>query len=116
MIAARFPDYQPPLVCFPPVVRSFVVLRASSAEATAFRTESKCFKKNPVTRPTDDMMLMMANTWPAGVAGLDSVQQIWYVERRGPRHLPYPARRWIRSLRIEAGDGRCTGAVYMRTA
>ena len=37
-------------------------LRASSAEATAFKTESKCFKKKPVTRPTVDMMVMIAST------------------------------------------------------
>lgn len=48
------------------------VVAASSAEATAFTTESKCFKKKPVTRPTVDMMAMMDSTChgPGKPAGL----------------------------------------------
>lgn len=36
---------------------------ASRAEATALSTESKCFRKKPVTRPTVDMMATMASTF-----------------------------------------------------
>ena len=35
---------------------------ASSPDATALSTESRCFKKKPVTRPTEDMIPMMSST------------------------------------------------------
>ena len=45
-----------------------IVKTTSKAEATAFKTESKCFRKKPVTRPTVDMMPMMDRTFTEAMA------------------------------------------------